>query len=137
MDTEDSNKLKTLLKYLVFLNISMWVFLIITSFIETGISEVEKDLLSFSGFKAKIAIDVYFYWVYIIVWVFLPLLLLTYKNVFRIGFLCFAFLSLILVYFMGYVISSPLEDLLASIMCLSEGAIILLLYDLLLGKEFN
>ncbi len=96
----------------------------------------EINLLEADGFNAFIPKNYIIFIVYMIIWLIVSVGLLFFIRWFRIVYIVFTVISMILILFLGNRISAPVETVVMFLITLSVGGVLALMYSSSLSEFF-
>jgi len=97
----------------------------------------QMHVLDLGGFGAIIPTYDITYWGSLIVWLLISVGLFFYVSIARTAFTVFMVINIVLGFFYGIAIMSPLEVFIGSIISMSDGAIITMMYLTSIGGKFS
>ena len=113
------------------------VFWAIPYFDYMWLSNEEMQILDLGGFGSKLPASDLYYWVTLILWLVISAGLYFYINIARVAFVVCMVLFTVIGLFDGILILSALEATLSTIITLSDGALIVLMYFTSIADKFS
>lgn len=101
------------------------------------LSDEELQILSYDGWGSELPNNLFFIWGLFLTWISISIGLFFFVPIARTAFLILLVFSVILTFFWGIRIHTPLSVLLSGIISMSDGAILIMLYFTSVSSKFS